>query len=712
MTPESETAKILIVDDLPEKVLVLETVLAELPGIQIHAATSGEAALQQVLENDFAVILLDINMPGMDGFETASFIRGRKRSAHTPIIFVTAFADEMLAARSYSLGAVDYILSPVVPDVLRSKVAVFIDLYRLTQQVRKQAVQEVQLAREQAARAAAESASCRAHYLSEASRNLASTLDSETIWQALGRLTVPTLTQFCGVSRVDPEGKLSVTELIWCDRDGDIHSRRLANGSELHASLADSVARALDERDVVKAPFSAEGWSESVGTQSVPWLEHNRTNEAASLVSIPFWGGERVIGVLTLAIGGDANVTVDIAFAQDLAARAAIALENAGLCEGIREAGRRKDEFLAMLAHELRNPLAPIRFAVEIFRLVGVPDPSLEQPLEMIDRQVTHMSRMIEELLDFSRLSRGKILLRKEPVDLRDIVRSVVDDMRSTFEENQLTLHAKLPGGPVVVHGDATRLAQIVTNVLQNANKFTDPGGAVCVELETESEESACLVISDTGIGMEPEMLERAFESFSQADHSLDRSRGGLGLGLALVRQLVELHGGAVEAASEGLGKGTQFTIRLPRTDQSLKSTSRDRSLTRMAEVKSLRVVIIEDNPDTAHSLRMVMSLSGHRVAVAHDGTQGLEVARSFAPDVVLCDIGLPGSIDGYAVAQAMRQDFDLASVFLIATTGYGQDQDRRMSQRAGFDVHLTKPVDPAELQRILATVSARLVTN
>jgi signal transduction histidine kinase/DNA-binding response OmpR family regulator len=710
MSTVSDAAKILIVDDLPEKVLVLETILSELEGVQILTARSGETALQLILENDFAVILLDVNMPGMDGFETASFIRSRKRSAHTPIIFVTAFADEVLASRGYSLGAVDYILSPVVPGVLRSKVSVFIDLFRLTQQVRRQGEQQVHLAREQAARAAAENASQRANFLAEASRKLAASLDPEVTWQSLGRLAVPTLAEFCGVSRVDADGRVTTTELIWCDSDGDMHSLQVAEPADLGRAYGDCIGQVLESGHVETVPFGGDSWPPGACGEVSP--NSRRMEPGTSLVSIPIRVAERTLGIVTLALSSESESEFDIALARDLAARAASAIENAGLYESIREAGRRKDEFLAMLAHELRNPLAPIRYAVEIFRMVGLSDAALEQPLDMIDRQVTHMSRLIDELLDFSRLTRGKILLKREPIDLNDIVSQAADDIRATIEENQLSLDVQLPDAPIIVQGDSTRLAQIVSNVLQNATKFTDPGGSVSIELRAESSDLAAITIRDTGIGMEPAMLERAFDTFSQADRSLDRSRGGLGLGLALVKQLVNLHGGTVSVSSAGLGQGTEVTIQLPCSLEAIERGSGLPAEAPIPDARSLKVMIIEDNPDTAQSLRIVMSLSGHQVAVAYDGMRGLEVAREFGPDVVLCDIGLPGEFDGYAVAESIRREYGPASAYLIATTGYGQDQDRRRSRSAGFDAHLTKPVDPAELQHLLAKVSSRLVAN
>jgi CheY-like chemotaxis protein len=339
-------------------------------------------------------------------------------------------------------------------------------------------------------------------------------------------------------------------------------------------------------------------------------------------------------------------------------------------------------------------------------RMMGPQQPPLDQARDMIDRQVTHMARLIDDLLDMSRLSRGKILLRKERVDLVELVRDTVDDYRSILEGTGLTVQVRLPEGPLYAHGDPTRLAQVLGNVLHNANKFTDAGGRVEVEVSADpGGQAALLAVRDTGIGMEADVLARVFEAFSQADRSLDRSRGGLGLGLALVKGLVELHGGEVRVASEGAGRGTELTIRLPLLSQT--APARPAAAAARAARCSHRILVVEDNVDAAESMRTLLKLIGHQVEVAHTGVEGLEAARRFLPRVVLCDIGLPGGMDGYAVARALRAEPALVSAFVIATTGYGQLEDQRRSREAGFDAHLTKPVDFAELQRMLAALPA-----
>ena len=364
----------------------------------------------------------------------------------------------------------------------------------------------------------------------------------------------------------------------------------------------------------------------------------------------------------------------------------------------LREAHRRKDDFLAMLGHELRNPLGPIRNSVQLMRRIGPPHPQLKQAQEIIDRQVRHMARLVEDLLDVSRISRGKVRLQLEYCDLTQIVRQAADDYRRDLEADGLKFSVAAPAEPLWVLGDSTRLNQVIGNVLHNAHKFTDPGGAVTLGVATDGDQ-VTLTIRDTGIGMDPQTLSRAFDTFSQADKSLERSRGGLGLGLALVKGLVEMHGGTIDAASDGPGRGSQFTIRLPLTPAPAIPPAALSHAERA--VTPLRILIIEDNPDAATSLQDLLQMDGHTVHVAFSGPQGLAAARRLLPEVVLCDIGLP-EMDGYEVALALRQLPELADTFLIALTGYGQEDDQRRARAAGFNVHLTKPVDFEELKKSL----------
>jgi PAS domain S-box-containing protein len=377
----------------------------------------------------------------------------------------------------------------------------------------------------------------------------------------------------------------------------------------------------------------------------------------------------------------------------------------------LAEADRRKNEFLAMLGHELRNPLGQIRNGVQILRLRGPADPLLHRSRDMIDRQAAHMARLIDDLLDVSRIAHGKVLLRKEVLDLVEVVRITVEDYRSSLEATGLTLDLQLSDEPLLVKGDPTRLAQIVGNVLHNASKFTDPGGCVTVRVaKAESDDTASITVRDTGIGMDRRALAAVFDTFHQAENSQARSRGGLGLGLTLVKGLVELHGGSIHAASEGPGRGSEITIRLPAERISEPAKQAARGPTR-AE-RTHRILVIEDNRDAAESMKILLGLVGHRVDTASSGAAGVEAARAFHPHVVLCDIGLPGGMDGYAVARTLRQEPAIASAYLIALTGYAQENDQRCASEAGFDRHMTKPVDFDELQAVLTSLPVRSTTH
>jgi CheY-like chemotaxis protein/two-component sensor histidine kinase len=364
--------------------------------------------------------------------------------------------------------------------------------------------------------------------------------------------------------------------------------------------------------------------------------------------------------------------------------------------EELAAAARHKDEFLATLAHELRNPLAPVRNALQILRLRGGDPVTRAWATDVLERQIQHLTHLLDDLLDVSRLTRRKIVLRRERVDLAKLVRTEAEDHHAALEGAHLVLELDLPPTALWAEGDSTRLAQVLDNLLSNAVKFTPGGGRVTVRL-TGASGQARLLVGDTGIGIAPDQLPGLFETLTQADTSLERTQGGLGLGLALVKGLVELHGGRVEAHSAGLGQGAEFVVILP--------LEQGRAVPAAAGVgdrgQSLRILMVEDNRDGAQTLQTLLQLAGHEVALACTGPDGVALALQFHPDVVLCDLGLPG-MDGFAVARALRQNPATARSRLIVLSGYGQEEDRRKSREAGFDLHLTKPVDPFELERLL----------
>ena len=357
-----------------------------------------------------------------------------------------------------------------------------------------------------------------------------------------------------------------------------------------------------------------------------------------------------------------------------------------------------KDAFLAMLGHELRNPLAPVRNAIYVWKSQLSSEEQKVKARESMERQVQHMSRLVDDLLDVARISRGKISLRRERCDLCQLLRSAVDDHRGQVEKLEIALDLRMPQSPVWVDGDRTRLSQVFGNLIQNAAKFTDKNGRITVDLRAIRETStAVMTVWDTGIGMTRETLSRIFEPFNQGDASLERNRGGLGLGLAVAKKLVELHGGRIEAASEGVGRGSNFSVTLPASFDGSIMNPTETADSKMSS--GLTVLLVEDNPDAAETTKLVLELMGHSVTHAYNGSDALELARSMRPEIVLCDIGLPG-MSGYQVAAALRQENQCCR--LIALTGYGQQEDHVRAQEAGFDLHLTKPVDPALLEATL----------
>jgi PAS domain S-box-containing protein len=369
--------------------------------------------------------------------------------------------------------------------------------------------------------------------------------------------------------------------------------------------------------------------------------------------------------------------------------------------KSLAELNRRKDEFLAMLSHELRNPLAAIQHAAELIQMERNPDPIQLEAQELLDRQVAQLTRLVDDLLDVSRISTGSVQLRIAPVDLCEVVRRAVRIVRPQVDRKGQTLTLSLPDKAVRVLGDDVRLQQVVVNLLDNANKYTDRSGLLAIDLRTEGDESM-LCVRDNGMGIEPQVLPRIFDLFTQADQSLTRSQGGLGIGLALVQSLVAMHGGRVEANSAP-GQGSEFIVRLPVDTSAHEPPVHPGKIIR-APAHALRVLVMEDNPDVARSMARLLAVAGHDVRVAEDGESGLRMAREFAPDAMLIDIGLP-VVDGLQVARRMRQEPGLRNLFLIAFTGYGQDADRQATSDAGFDHHLVKPVDLKTIENILATV-------
>jgi CheY-like chemotaxis protein len=376
--------------------------------------------------------------------------------------------------------------------------------------------------------------------------------------------------------------------------------------------------------------------------------------------------------------------------------------------ESLREADRRKNEFLATLSHELRNPLAAIANAAQFMQLASPAEPLLAPSLDVLGRQVDHLVRLVDDLLDVSRITRGKITLRTERIDLADVVGRALETARPLAAQRQQSLEATLPDRPLIAVGDPVRLAQVVGNLLANAVKYTDDGGRIELAVDWTGDAGdepghAVVRVTDTGVGIDADMLPKVFDLFAQADHSPDRQEGGLGIGLALVREIVLLHAGTVEASSMGPGRGAQFVVRLPLAVRPAEAQPlRQAATSAPAPVRRRRVLLADDNLDSAESLAALLRILGHDVIAAYDGHGAIAAARLHRPDLILLDIGMP-DVNGYDVARHLRGDPGLDATTLIALTGYGSEDDRRRSRAAGFDGHLVKPIDFDELERLLA---------
>jgi signal transduction histidine kinase len=556
-------ARILIVDDLPEKLLVYRTLLEDLDA-QIVEAHSGTEALKRVLEGEFAVILLDVNMPDIDGLETATLVRRHKNGRHTPIIFITAYADEMQTARGYELGAVDYILSPVIAPVIRTKVRVFVDLYE--------------------ARAA------------------------------------------LALSNQELETRVA-------ERTGELQK----SNERLQAEIAERL-RAEAEREALLAR-------------------------------------EKVLR----------------AEAEELS--------------------RLKDEFLATMSHELRTPLNAIFGWITLLRTRRLDEATQERALETIERNARAQKRLIEDLLDVSRIVTGKVALELVTVDPRRVVEAALETMHPAAQAKGLKIVPLLDIGAGTVRGDFARLQQIVCNLLSNAIKFTDAGGHVEVCLARRNGEVE-ISIADSGQGIKPEFLPLVFDRFRQEDGSISRRHGGLGLGLAIVRHLVELHAGSVDAQSGGEGKGARFIVRLPVREANLVPRAAEaptNGIVTAAMLMGVRLLVVDDDPGARELISGMLEGFGAQVSVAESGQAALSLLFAQRPDVLIADLGMPG-MDGYALIEQVRAlDPDFGGLTpAVAVTAYASPQDRLRALQAGYQNHVAKPVEAEELAIVIASLAGR----
>ncbi len=567
----NDKVNILLVDDQPSRLLSYEAILGGL-GQNLVLANSGQEALQRVMKDDFAVVLLDVSMPEMDGFETASLIHDHPRFEKTPIIFVTGVnITEFDRLKGYRLGAVDYVYVPVVPEILRSKVAALVELH------------------------------CKR-------------LELQQLNQSLERA-----------------------------------NQRLALA---HSTLQAEKNRELEELNHTLQQANAQ--LEATNRVLAGEVEERRRIEAA-----------------------------------------------------LTEADRHKNEFIAILAHELRNPLAPINNAVQIVRNRKVDDAQVSWAHDIIERQTLHLAHLVDDLLDVARITRGTINLRRDQVEVATFIARALETSAPLIAERRHELVVDIPVEQLHVEGDLTRLTQIVGNLLNNAAKYTDFGGKIVLTARAR-DDYVEVRVRDNGIGISADKQPGIFAMFGQVDRTLNRSQGGLGIGLALVRKLVELHGGAISVESAGLNQGSEFSVRLPlleRMAQPLAGTV-DGKDERTAQPKYC-ILIADDNYDALATLDVLLKHEGHAVHAAHDGEQAFALACAYRPDVALLDIGMP-RLDGYLLARKMRDQDWGKHTLLIAVTGWGQTEDRRRSMEVGFDAHMVKPLDFGELRRLLSQVPTR----
>lgn len=644
--------KVLIVDDQPANLLALEAALESL-AIDLVRAMSGPQALAALETTDFAAVLLDVRMPGMDGFEVAREIRARPRTRFTPILFVTAGDDPDEAMMSaYALGAVDFLAKPLRTAVLQAKVGVFVELYRSKEELRARERRDFEQ---------------RLEAKEERYRTLFESIDEG----------------FC------------VIQLLR-DGNGQLRDYRFEEANEafvMHTGLSDPVGRSI--RDVV--PADEKRWFDIYDRVA-------RTGEATRFVE-ESKAMNRWFDVYAARLGGPGSDRLAVIF-SDITQRLLAEQDLRRLADELAQANKRKTEFLATLAHELRNPLAPLSNGLHLMRMAASKPELLEKTRQMMERQVQHMVHLVDDLLDVARISTGKVELRRRPMDLLEVVATAVETSGSLIEGGRHRLELDLPPGPLTMDADPTRIAQVVSNLLNNAAKYTPPGGIIRLRVQREGDE-AVLSISDTGIGIAADAISKVFEMFAQVANGEGRPQGGLGIGLSLVQSLVVLHGGSISASSPGPGQGSTFTVRLPLA--SLAMDGEDGGPATAARAPgTLDVLVVDDNTDAAESLGVLLEMEGHASRIAHDGKQALAMAQARPPDVVFLDIGLP-DVSGYDVARSLRAMPALQQTLLVALTGWGTEDDRQKTRAAGFDRHLTKPAELAAVEELLrAAAQAR----
>ena len=625
---------ILLVDDQAARLMTYEAILADLP-VRTVRSSSGNEALQQLLKQDFAAVLLDVNMPDMDGFEVARLIRGHPHLERTPIIFVTGFEVSALdQLKGYEVGAIDYISVPIIPEILRSKVAVLVELHQ-----RHRELQELNRAlKDVRAELDSQYAGDMAHQRSQYEAILSNTPDFAYVFDLHHRFAYANegLLKMWGKTREEAIGK-NCLELGY---------------EPWHAAMHD---REIDEIVVTKKPIRGE---------------------------VPFTGtyGRRNYDYLMVPVlGADGEVAAVAGITRDIT-------ERKQMEESLRESDRRKDEFIAMLAHELRNPVAPIRNAGELLLRLATDERQVALA-GVLKRQTEQLSRLLDDLLEVARVTQGRIELRRENVAIQACVQMAVEAVEPVIKEREQRLSVTRQGLSIFVYADKARLTQCIANLLTNATKFTPANGAIRVNSRIEHGH-AIIEVSDTGVGIAADLLPQLFGLFVQGQRSLDRSEGGLGIGLSVCKRLIEMHGGHVTGSSEGVGHGSTFAIHLPLAKE---EAATFRESTPQTSNAKRRILVVDDNKDAADSLAALLEMDDHEVKAVYTAEAGLEEVDLRKPHLVLLDIGLP-RISGYEVVQRIKAAHPLMSV--VALSGYGSTEDKQLAVAAGFDAHLVKPVD------------------
>lgn len=672
--PTHSEVNILLVDDHPPNLLLLESMLVDTPA-RLVRASSGREAIEQARETDFAAILLDVHMPGIDGFEAARQIRQLPRARATPILFVTAtLATDAVVKEAYALGAVDFLTKPLSAPALIGKVAFFVELFRSKDELRladaAREAAERDRARQEQARAA--SALLRA---SEARFELLLESSGESIFgmSADGRCT---FVNQAGVAMLGFEAH----ELVGHALHRLIHHHH-ADGS--HYPEADCrIGLACRQGAAVRVD------------DEVFWRKDGTPVPVSYSVSPMLEDGRNIGAVITCT---------------DITDRKRSDEKLQLLASELAQTDRRKNEFLATLAHELRNPLAPLQNGLQVMRMAPDNLDAVHKAQNMMERQLAHLVHLVNDLLDVARISNGKVELHKARLALQPVIETAIETSLPQIEAGGHDLRVSLPSEPLMVEVDPMRLAQVVSNLLTNAAKYTPAGGRIDLSATREGLD-VVVCVTDTGVGIPEDQLSAVFEMFTQVHQELDRGQGGLGIGLSLAHRLVSLHGGTLHASSAGTGQGSTFAVRLPLHEVAASTFHAGEQagyVPPASQNTSFKVLVVDDNLDAAESLSVVLEIGGHTTQVANHGHQALAMVKDFLPDVVFLDIGMPG-MDGYEVARAMRAMPELAHVELIALTGWGTQQDRERTHAAGFDTHLTKPANLEEVEALLSDLAAR----